>query len=110
MRLQRRRRALTDVAIFTRDVRGPHTDDPEIAECADYLVRPLAWLTIDGLAAEPAPVIRGWRSVQAARSLKEQVLPPSPIAVDGARTVHTEHRCGVGSRRGPRRDREEPSQ
>jgi aminoglycoside phosphotransferase (APT) family kinase protein len=50
MRLQRRRWALADVAIFTDDVRHPHTDDPEIAESVDYLLRSLAWLTTDGLA------------------------------------------------------------
>jgi hypothetical protein len=50
MRLQRLRWALADVAIFTDDVRHPHTDNPEIAESVDYLVRSLAWLTTDGLA------------------------------------------------------------
>ena len=50
MRLQRRRWALADVAIFTDDVRHPHADDAEIAESVDYLLRSLAWLTTDGLA------------------------------------------------------------
>lgn len=50
MRLQRRRWALADVAIFTDDVRHPHTDDPEIAESVDYLVRSLAWLSTDSPA------------------------------------------------------------
>jgi hypothetical protein len=42
--------ALTDVAILTHDVRHPNTDDPEIAESVDYLLRSLARLTTDGPA------------------------------------------------------------